>query len=111
MKGTCRKRLNLFPQRTQAVCMGDNLRSPATNRQILCPHSEAKGQPLTIFKLCYVQWNGKTVGRWQAGRIRQSIPLAALLGRAIWDENRCVPRDYVVEHLDDGILAVDEPAS
>jgi SRSO17 transposase len=48
----------------------------------------------------------------RAGRIRQSLSLAALVGKSRWDEEQvCAEvRDYVVEHLDDGqgILAVDE---
>jgi len=109
MKGM-QEEFNLFPAGTRSSVHGAITSSHSSNVSATLPALKPK-QPLTIFKLCYVPWNGKREADGRAGRIRQSIPLAALLGRAIWDEEQMCAEVRLCSRASDdgaGILAVDE---
>jgi len=80
---------NLFPRAgTGSSVWSDNLKSFQQRIGKYFARSEAKGAAFDYI-LCYVQWNERKNGWQMAEQVGcQSIPLAALVGRAIWDEEQ-----------------------
>jgi len=76
---------NLFPngQALEALCAwSDNLKSFQQRIGKYFARSEAKGAAFDYIQALLCPVERKTVGRWQSRWIRQSIPLAALVGQS-----------------------------